>query len=210
MNANGNVATKATEREWIQDLAEAQLGDGRRAIVRGIIIDLREGSGLIYRCPTCRRPLRTGLCRLHGAVGNPEPDLRVKAVVDDGSGALTALFGRDLTASFVGASFSELVDEAAEEGAEGIRDRLADELVAQPIEIEGDVTADDYGLTMSVDRAMVLRIETQPTFERPDETTPDTPAAKEGGTCPAGLNEAYHSCCETAAAQERRIRYGGH
>src|SRR3989442_483838 len=69
----------ASPRMWIEDLAER--GGAADVTVRGILIDLREGSGLVYRCPECRRVLRKGACRLHGEVKG-EPDLRVKAVLD--------------------------------------------------------------------------------------------------------------------------------
>src|SRR3989475_2728623 len=68
----------ASPRMWIEDLAER--GGAADVTVRGILIDLREGSGLVYRCPECRRVLRKGACRLHGEVKG-EPDLRVKAVL---------------------------------------------------------------------------------------------------------------------------------
>ena len=61
-------------RMWIEDLADR--GGGVDVTIRGILIDLREGSGLVYRCPECRRVLRKGACRIHGEVkGNA--DLRV-------------------------------------------------------------------------------------------------------------------------------------
>src|SRR5207249_12267474 len=71
----------ASHRMWIEDLAER--GGGADVTVRGILIDLREGSGLVYRCPECRWVLRKGACRLHGEVKG-EPDLRVKAVLEIG------------------------------------------------------------------------------------------------------------------------------
>src|SRR5207247_9270409 len=88
----------ASPRMWIEDLAER--GGAADVTVRGILIDLREGSGLVYRCPECRRVLRKGACRLRGE-GQGQPDLRLKAVLDDGSGALTAVFDRELTAELL-------------------------------------------------------------------------------------------------------------
>src|SRR5205807_6214528 len=43
-------------RMWIKDLAER--GGAADVTVRGILIDLREGSGLVYRCPDGRQVLR--------------------------------------------------------------------------------------------------------------------------------------------------------
>ncbi len=146
-------------RMWIEDLSER--GGGVDVTVRGILIDLKEGSGLIYRCPECKRVLRKGVCRIHGEVSGG-PDLRVKAVLDDGSGALTAVFGKELTEGLLDKTVEECIAEAKEAmSQEVIRDRLADLLVAQPIEARGNVTSDDYGLMMIVDQAKILKVDVQ-------------------------------------------------
>jgi len=144
-------------RMWIEDLSER--GGGVDVTVRGILIDLKEGSGLVYRCPECRRVLRKGVCRIHGEVTGA-PDLRVKAVLDDGSGALTAVFGKELTEGLLDKTVEECIAQAKEAmSQEVIRDDLADLLVAQPVEARGNVTSDDYGLMMIVDQAKILKVD---------------------------------------------------
>jgi replication factor A1 len=44
---------------------------------------------------------------------------------------------------------------------EVVRDELADLLIAQPVEVRGNVTSDDYGLMMIVDTARVLKVDVQ-------------------------------------------------
>src|SRR5207245_10697211 len=56
----------ASPRMWIEDLAER--GGAADVTVRGILIELREGSGLVYRCPGCRRDRREGVGRRRRAV----------------------------------------------------------------------------------------------------------------------------------------------
>src|SRR5437667_145317 len=146
-------------RMWIEDLADR--GGAADVTVRGILIDLREGSGLVYRCPECRRVLRKGVCRLHGEVKG-EPDLRVKAVLDDGSGALTAVFDRELTEALLDKTLDACIEAARDAmSTDVVRDELADVLVAQPIEVRGDVTSDDYGLMMIVASAKMLKVDVQ-------------------------------------------------
>ena len=146
-------------RMWIEDLAER--GGGVDVTVRGILIDLREGSGLVYRCPECRRVLRKGACRIHGEVKG-DSDLRVKAVLDDGSGALTAVFNRELTEGLLDKTMEACVAEAKEAmSTDVVRDQLSDLLVAQPMEARGNVTSDDYGLMMIVDTAKMLKVDVQ-------------------------------------------------
>jgi len=144
-------------RMWIEDLAER--GGGVDVTVRGILIDLKEGSGLVHRCPECKRVLRKGVCRIHGEITG-FADLRVKAVLDDGSGALTAVFGKDLTEGLLDKTVEECIAQAKEAmSQEVIRDELADLLVAQPVEARGNVTSDDYGLMMIVDQAKILKVD---------------------------------------------------
>src|SRR5438093_1066819 len=146
-------------RMWIEDLAER--GGAADVTVRGILIDLREGSGLVYRCPECRRVLRKGACRLHGEVKG-EPDLRVKAVLDDGSGAVTAVFDRELTEALLDKTLDACIAAAKEAmSTDIVRDELADVLVAQPMEVRGNVTSDDYGLMMIVESAKLLKVDVQ-------------------------------------------------
>jgi replication factor A1 len=146
-------------RVWIEDLAER--GGAIDVVVRGIVIDIKEGSGLVYRCPECKRVLRKMACRIHGEVQGT-PDLRVKAVVDDGSGALIAVFGKELTEGLLGKTLEACITEAKENmSQEVVRDQLADLLVAQPVEVKGNVTSDDYGLMMIVDGAKILKVDVE-------------------------------------------------
>lgn len=146
-------------RLWVEEITRR--GGAVDATVRGILLEVREGSGLVYRCPQCRRVVRKGLCRLHGEVQG-EPDLRIKAVVDDGSGALTAILGRNLTEQLLGMTLEQSIAAAKEAmSQEVIQDRLADLLVAQPVEVRGNVTGDEYGLMMIVSEARILRVDVE-------------------------------------------------
>ncbi|MFQ6059914.1 MAG: DNA-binding protein, partial [Thermoplasmata archaeon] len=150
---------RVSPRTWIEDLI--QRGGAVDATIRGILVDVKEGSGLIYRCSECRRVLRKSTCRIHGEVEG-EPDLRVKAVVDDGSGALTAIFGRELTEGFLSKSMSECIKIAKEAMThEVVRDELADMLIAQPVEIRGNVSRDEFGIMMIVNSAEILKIDVE-------------------------------------------------
>jgi len=47
--------------------------------VEGDVLSIRPESGLIVRCPECKRVVQKGFCRMHGAV-DAQPDMRVKAI----------------------------------------------------------------------------------------------------------------------------------
>ncbi|HJJ29310.1 MAG TPA: hypothetical protein O0X70_07970 [Methanocorpusculum sp.] len=83
--------------------------------VRGTVVQISGGSGLIKRCPVegCGRVLsRQNLCTVHDIQNNFIYDLRVKAVVDDGIKAHNVLMGREVTEALSGIT----LDKAKEIG----------------------------------------------------------------------------------------------
>jgi replication factor A1 len=137
-----------TERRVYQINELVERGGAVDAAVEGFIIDIRSGSGLIFRCPECNRVIQKGVCRLHGEVAG-EADLRIKAVLDDSTGALTAVLGRDITESLLGRDIEEC-QRIAREAMDGsvIADELRNLLVATPIRITGDATMDEFGIML--------------------------------------------------------------
>jgi replication factor A1 len=127
-----------------------EIGGGMDVTVEGIIIDIKEGSGLIIRCPECKRVLRNGECMVHGAQDG-KPDLRVKAVLDDGAGSIITVLNAELTSKLLGKSVSEVESETKEKGPENLESifqELNDILLLQPLRAKGTVTTDDYGAMM--------------------------------------------------------------
>lgn len=125
-------------------------GGAHSVSVSGIMIEVREGSGLVFRCNECRRVVRKGTCSIHGRVESTA-DLRVKGVVDDGTGSLSVIVNRELTERLLGKSLDEckaLAQEAFD--SEVVRDLLVDRLVARPVKVTGNVVSDDFGLMMIV------------------------------------------------------------
>jgi replication factor A1 len=116
--------------------------------VRGTVIEVRDGSGLIMRCPECKRALQKGTCKIHGQVEG-YPDLRIKAVIDDGTGSVSAVFGRELTEKLMGFSLEDCMEKARQAmSSDGIKDSMEDSLLFRTIDASGNVTADTYGLSM--------------------------------------------------------------
>ena len=74
----------------------------------GTIVDIQDGSGLIKRCPheDCTRVLQNGRCAEHGQVDG-EFDLRIKAILDDGSQAVNVIFDAEATTAVTGLSMEE-------------------------------------------------------------------------------------------------------
>ncbi len=138
----------------IDELQQAQGAVGVR--VEAVCLEIRSGSGLILRCPECRRVLQQGECQLHGRVEGIA-DLRIKAIVDDGGGSVMALFDRQTTEDVLGRSLADC-QQAAEEAKsfEVIEDELKAMMQLERVAVEGNATFDDYGTTLMVNRFEIL------------------------------------------------------
>ena len=124
------------------------LGGAAGVAVEGIILDIRPGSGLIERCPECRRVLQNSMCMIHGKEKG-EFDLRVKSVLDDGTGAITVILGLEITEKILGMDLKACLELAKEQlRTDVIHERLIEKLLARPIRVAGIVLSDEFGLMM--------------------------------------------------------------
>ncbi|WP_049999050.1 Single-stranded DNA binding protein [Halococcus sediminicola] len=114
----------------------------------GNLLAVRDGSGLIQRCPDCGRVIQKGQCRAHGDVDG-EDDLRVKAIVDDGTASLTAVLDADLTEEIYGGDVED-AREAARDAMdqEVVAESIHEELVGHEFRVRGTLSVDDYGANL--------------------------------------------------------------
>jgi replication factor A1 len=130
-------------------------GGALDVVIEGTVLEIREGSGLIYRCPECNRAIKKGICRIHGEVDG-KPDLRIKAVVDDGTGVVDALLNKGLTEKILGKKLDQCIQMAKEAmNHEIIKDELADKLIAKPLRLRGNAFSSDYGIRFMASEADV-------------------------------------------------------
>jgi len=109
----GQFSVKLNRTTTIEELdEEMEVGDDA-ITVEGALVDIQRGSGLIKRCPEegCTRVLQNGRCSEHGEVEG-EFDLRVKAVIDDGSAVHETIFDREATEELAGISLDEAKEMA--------------------------------------------------------------------------------------------------
>lgn len=116
--------------------------------VVGNLLAVRDGSGLIQRCPECGRVTQRGECRAHGDV-DAEDDLRVKAIIDDGTGSLTAVLDADLTEDVYGGDIED-AREAARDAMdqEVVADTIRESIVGREFRVRGTLSVDDYGANL--------------------------------------------------------------
>jgi replication factor A1 len=131
-------------------LLELTEGDGAYDIeIEGDVVSIRPGSGLIERCPICSRVMQKGQCRAHGRSDGVK-DLRVKAIMDDGTGSMICVFDRTLTKSVLG----EMLEAELESGSvDNIEERIKSALIGMPFTVRGNVTRGDYGRILIATRA---------------------------------------------------------
>ncbi|MGM0606095.1 MAG: Single-stranded DNA binding protein [Halobacteriota archaeon] len=128
--------------------------------VVGTILEIRDGSGLIERCPECGRVIQNGQCRSHGAVDG-EDDLRIKAIVDDGTDSVTAILGADITESVYGGDVAKAKAAAREAMDKSVvADSIAESLVGRQYRVRGNLSVDEYGANLNADE--FGEVETEP------------------------------------------------
>ena len=116
--------------------------------VVGNVLEVRDGSGLIERCPDCGRVLQNGQCRSHGDVDG-EDDMRVKAIVDDGTGTVTAMLDRELTEAVYGGTMEAAMTAARDAmDKEVVADEIREQVVGREYRVRGNLSVDDYGANL--------------------------------------------------------------
>ena len=131
----------------------------------GAVLGVRDGSGLIQRCPDCARLIQSGSCRSHGDVEGYY-DLRTKAILDDGTGAVTVILDEPLTADVYGGGVAAAKDHAETAmDSSVVADQLAESLVGGLYRVRGDLSVDEYGA--NIDAREFARLAGDPT-ERAD------------------------------------------
>jgi replication factor A1 len=131
-------------------IAEA-VGSGGQFDVElvGNVIQIRDGSGLIERCPECGRVVQNGQCRSHGAVEG-EDDLRTKAILDDGTATVTVILDDELTERVYGGGLEDAREHARDEMDKGVvADRIAGRVVGREYVVRGSLSVDEYGANLN-------------------------------------------------------------
>ena len=136
-------ATKRTVAEV------ARVGGGLDITIEGLVVDMKGGSGLIKRCPQCNRSILNGVCTAHGQVEGIT-DMRMKVVVDDGTGAIGAVINRADTEKLTGVSMKAAEGLAAAKGEGVVARELMGRILMHRITLTGNVMSDDYGPSMIV------------------------------------------------------------
>lgn len=116
----------------------------------GAIVDIQRGSGLIKRCPICRRMLAKGVCGEHGKQDGTY-DLRIKAVLDNGVFVQEALINRETTERLIEISIEEAKAMAMEAlDHEVVRGLIEEKLLGRYYSVSGP-SIDRYILAETIE-----------------------------------------------------------
>ena len=105
-------------------------------------------------------------CKIHGKVKG-KPDIRIKLVVDDGTGAVGANIGRELTEKILGKTFEEC-KKLAESSKDGnaLIDEMNKLLFAQRINVQGNALGDNFGTTIIAKEIKLVDVDINGETER--------------------------------------------
>ena len=146
----GDVSAVTAAKKSVGEIIKT--GGGLDMCVSGTVMDIRTGSGVIKRCPHCNRSILSNECITHGSV-EPVQDLRMKIIIDDGTGAMSAIVNRAVTEKLTGVTLAQAIEYAAENGESSVAKLLGDRILLRSAEFRGNVMTDEYGPSMIVKEA---------------------------------------------------------
>ena len=142
-----DVVESGSSRKTVAEIVK--VGGGLDMTVEGLVVDIKAGSGLIKRCPQCNRSILNGICTAHGQVTGIN-DLRLKIVIDDGTGAIGAIVKRQDTEKLTGITLNAAEGLAMAQGEGVVAREMATRILMKRITATGNVMSDDYGPSMIV------------------------------------------------------------
>jgi replication factor A1 len=117
-------------------------------VVEGNILSIRPGSGLINRCPRCSRVIQKGMCRAHGKV-DEKADMRIKAIIDDGTGAMTLVLDSRLTQKICGIGIEEAKNLARTAiSQKAVEEEIKRKLQGRRFAARGNMSKGEFGITL--------------------------------------------------------------
>ena len=111
--------------------------------IEGTVIRIRNGSGLIYRCPKCNRVIQNDMCDIDGKVKS-ELDLRLKLDIDDGTGVVGGIINRELTEKLLDKS----MDDLKKSDENSVIDEINEILFTHRIKLIGNALSDKFGISI--------------------------------------------------------------
>ena len=141
---------------WVEvDLTDLVNGGSRRGIrTSGTVVAIANNSGIIERCPECRRVMRDGECAEHGPQRGEE-DVRLRFVLDDGVSNASTLIGKEATEALTGMDQAQIRDAIDASTRAGFIATLRERFLARKLHINGRAMVDTQGAILMADSVEV-------------------------------------------------------
>jgi replication factor A1 len=121
----------------------------------GNIVSVRPGSGIVLRCPECGRVIQKSSCRVHGKVEGIR-DMRIKAVLDDGTGSMSVMFPRDLAEVIYGKTLEEAEQLMFSDiSKDAVYEDLRRYLTGRYLAVRGNASKGEYGISFVAEKAWI-------------------------------------------------------
>lgn len=137
-------------------MREVEARDGLFDVVTsGNVVSIRPGSGVISRCPECGRVVQKGSCRVHGKVTGVR-DMRIKAILDDGTGTVPVMFNRELSELIYGKTLEEA--EAlmySDISKDAVFEDLRRIITGRVLSVRGNASRTEYGVSFVAESVRV-------------------------------------------------------
>jgi replication factor A1 len=144
----------------ISDIWDCEYLSTPEFVLEGTIIELKDGSGLIKRCPHCSRVIKENECIIHGKI-ELISDLRLKVVVDDGYGAITIIVGKELSEQLTGKTLEEyLTVNSSNKNSSSVFKDLFEFLILKNVRVKGNTLKDDFGVSLYATSISLIEIDT--------------------------------------------------
>ncbi|VVB88662.1 Uncharacterised protein [uncultured archaeon] len=117
-------------------------------VIEGNILSVRPGSGLIARCPECFRVIQKSMCRVHGKV-EEKMDMRVKSIIDDGTGSMSLVLNAELTQVLCGITIEqakEITKTAMTTAA--VEEEVRRNLLGKLLKARGNMSKGEFGVSL--------------------------------------------------------------
>ena len=135
----GQYSIKLNKNSEIVPLDEDIEVASQMSTIVGALVAVQQGSGLIKRCPVCKRALINNTCNEHGKVEGVY-DLRIKAVLDDGVHTQDVLFNRELTEYTTKITLEQAKDMAKEAlDSDVVKGEIARKVLGRYYRVKGNI-----------------------------------------------------------------------
>ncbi len=135
----GQYSIKLNKNSEIVPLDEDIEVASQMSTIVGALVAVQQGSGLIKRCPVCKRALINNTCNEHGKVEGVY-DLRIKAVLDDGVHTQDVLFNRELTEYTTKITLDQAKDMAKEAlDSDVVKGEIARKVLGRYYRVKGNI-----------------------------------------------------------------------